>query len=501
MLRRYLPDSLTAPCVFLMVLAWPLAALAASEDSGAQAQDEEAADPVAEIQQLNRTGMQYFDDLNYAMAEKMLLQALAMVEKSDLAHGPAGLATNGNLAVLYSAGLRQPDKAVHHFKKALAIKPDLRLSKQRATPETEANLARAKAEMAGGAGPAPGAPTAPAASAENPLSCPTGGEIHQGDEITFNCTTSETLNPANVMLYYKANGAEDYQALQMTKEEASGGITSWTAKVPGAHTQASAVPFFVEANDADGESLAVSGSEDNPSVIVVHGGGVAMGPPPLDGEEEEEEEEEEEYYEIDDANPLAALERDRWREHEGSKGTWLLSLGMGSGLGYASGHSTEAFGKFKVGFSPGFAPATLGHAVWEVAYFVGRQTALSLGGRHQWITGGPPGTATGAHTLLLRSLFFTEEKGKVRWYFACAAGWGEGFRMQVEANVSDEEGNPTGQTVKDTVRGGPFVAGIGGGMLYKLARRWHLTIDTQALAGFTHFSAVFDLTAGARLVF
>jgi hypothetical protein len=512
---RYFAGSLTALFTLLLLQVRPLAAPAdakgdeakAADAKAADAKGGEAADPAAKVQQLNRTAMQYFDDLNYALAEKNLLEALAIVEKANLGSGPAGLATNGNLAVLYSAGLRKPDKAVFHFKKALALKPDLKLNKQRATPETEANLVRAKAEMAGGAGPAPaGAPKVGEPPAEtaatSPLNCPTGGEIQTGDEITFKCTTSRALNPATVMLYYKANGAEDYQALQMTKEGTSGGTTTWVAKVPGTHTQASAVPFFIEATDASGDSLAVAGREDNPNVITVRGSGVAAGPPPLaGGEGEEGEEEEEEEEEIDDSNPLAAIERDRWREHQGSKGTWLVALGVGSGLGYASGHSTEAFGKFKVGFNPGFAPATLGHAMWEVAYFVGRQTALSIGGRHQWITGGPPGTATGAHTLLLRSLFFTEETGKVRWYFALAAGWGEGFRMQVTANVSDEEGNPTGQTVKDTVRGGPFVAGIGGGMLYKLSRRWRLTIDTQALAGFAHFSAVLDLTAGARLVF
>ena len=47
---------------------------------------------------------------------------------------------------------------------------------------------------------------------------------------------------------------------------------------------------------------------------------------------------------------------------------------------------------------------------------------VALGGRHQGIFGGPKGTATGAHSLLVRSLFFTEDEGKVRWYFALAAG-------------------------------------------------------------------------------
>jgi hypothetical protein len=487
--------NLTALFTFLLVLARPFA-VSAAEAPDAKAGD--AADPVAKIQQLNRAGMQYFDDLNYAMAEKSLLEALALVDKANLASGPAGLSTHGNLGVLYSAGFKKPDKSVFHFKKALAIKPDLKLSKQRSSPETEANLARAKAEMAGGpkAGVAVG-PREDAASGEA-LSCPTEGEVQAGDEITFKCTTSGAIKVASVTLHYKPNDGEEFQALQMAKESSTAAVTTWIAKVPGAHTQGTMVPFFVAANDPSGETLAISGREDNPSIIIVKGAGVAAGPPPVaaGGEAEEEEEEGEDF---DDKNPLAQLERERWREHQGSKGSWLISAGAGSGLGYASGKSTEAFGKYGVGFNSGVAPASLGHLVWEVAYFVGRQTAMSIGGRHQGIFGGPKGTATGAHSLLVRTLFFTEDEGKVRWYFALAAGGGEGFRLRVEASIKDSEtGDNTGYTVKDTVRGGPFVAGFGGGMLYKIGRRWHLSLDSQALVGIPHASAVVDLTAGLR---
>ena len=322
-----------------------------------------------------------------------------------------------------------------------------------------------------------------------------------GDEVVLRCTTQESLNPAAVMLYYKSNSGDEFQALQMAKEGSSGGVVTWIAKVPGSHTQAASLPFFVEASDASGEVLAESGSEENPSVVTLKGAAIGMGPPPVSDEEYDEEYDEDEEEEIDDENPLAGLERERWREHEGSKGSWLLALGVGSGIGYASGHATEAFGKYGVGFNPGIAPASLGHVMWEVAYFVGRKTALSIAGRHQGIFGGPAGTATGAHSVLLRALFFTEEQGKIRWYFALAAGGGEGFRLGVSAQVRDEDGNPTGYTVKDTVRGGPFLTGMGGGMLYKLGRRMHLTVDTQALLGITHTSVVVDLTAGVRWQF
>jgi hypothetical protein len=456
--------------------------------------------------------MQLFDDLNLALAEKTLLEALAIVEKNNLVSGPAGLATHGNLAVLYSVGLRNPDKAVFHFKKALAIKPDLKMSKQRATPETEANLARAKAEMGGGALPAaasgpkimPSGESAPVVG----IKCPTGGEVQAGDDITLKCLTSADLRVGSVALYYKANGGDSYQMLPMTQSGTSGGSTTWVAKIPAAHARAKWIPVYFEARDERGTSLASSGREDSPSVIAVRGGETASaGPVVVAGEGENadgEEEEEEEGEEIDDSNPLARLENERRREHQGSKGTWWLGLGFGSGAGYASGNSTETFPDQKVGFNPGLALAALGHAVPEIGYFVGRSTALAITGRDQLILGGWKGTPWGANAVLLRVLFFTDGDEKIRWYFATAAGWGDAFRLQVNAQSQrvDQNGQFAGEIpFKDTVKGGPWAVGIGGGMLYKLNRRWRWTVDTQALLGFTHYSAVLDLTTGLRWMF
>jgi tetratricopeptide (TPR) repeat protein len=501
-MSRHFAGSLTASLTTVLLLTPCWTTL--GEAKGAEVA-KEAEDPVPRLQELNRAGMQYFDDLNYAMAEKTLLEALALVEKSNLGGAPAALATHGNLAVLYSAGLAKPDKAVFHFKKALAIKPDLRLSKQRATPETEANLARAKAEMAGGSGASGGTPVRPGEptveEGGGDFRCPTGGEVEAGDEITLRCLTTANVQAATVMLYYKSSGAEEFEVARMAKEGSGGEVTTWVGTIPAARTQGTSVLIYFEAYDDAGNSLAASGNEGSPSVIAVKGGGggaMGAGPPPVE-EEWEEEEEEEEYEDFDDSNPLAALERERWREHEGSKGSWWIGLGIGSGLGYASGDYTEAFGpRYGVRFTSGVAWAATGHLVPEFGYFVGRRTALALTGRNQGIFGGPKGTATGAHSILLRVLFFTEDSEKVRWYFATAAGWGEGFRMQVTASVKDPVTGLQIGTVKDTVRGGPFLAGIGGGMQLKLTRHWRWTVETQALLGFTDISAVLDLTTGAR---
>jgi hypothetical protein len=114
---------------------------------------------------------------------------------------------------------------------------------------------------------------------------------------------------------------------------------------------------------------------------------------------------------------------------------------------------------------------------------------------------GREGTATGALTGLLRILFFSEDEGKFRWYFAGAVGAGEGFRFQLDATVVNPDNTAQSYTTKDTIRGGPYVAGIGGGMLYKLNRHFRWTIDTQFLVGFTNVSGVLDLSSGLRYQF
>jgi len=503
MLSRHFAGLLTLTLSLLLSLGGPKAA------SAAEANADASADPVEKVQKLNRYAMQLFDDHNFALAEKTLLEALGILEKHNLASAPASLGTHGNLAVLYSAGTKNPGKAVAEFKKAIAIKPDLKMSKQRATPETEANLARARAEMGGAPAPAPAPvprPTLVKAAAPEPkrpdasggLKCPDGGEIQAGDDVTLKCLSSG-IRASSVTLYYKPNGSDDFRVLPMSQGDSSGGVVTWTATIPGSDTSAKWLPMYFEARNDAGATVASSGRADSPNVITVKGADTGEAGPRPAGEGDEEGEEEEEGEEIDDNNPLARLENERRRQNQGSRGNWTFAFGLGSGLGYATGSRTEAFGNQGVQFKSGIAPAYLGHAVLELGYFIGRNTAMTLTGRHQWIQGSKYGAATGAHSGLLRFLFFTEPEGKVRWYYAISAGGGEGFRLRVNATTIDNNTGVANGTVHDTAQGGPFVVSpLGGGMTYRLTRRWHWTVDTQVLIGIPKYSVVMDLTTGLR---
>ena len=66
------------------------------------------------------------------------------------------------------------------------------------------------------------------------------------------------------------------------------------------------------------------------------------------------------------------------------------------------------------------------------------------------------------------------------------AGGGEGFRFTVYPDTDRT-------TFKDTVRGGPFLAGVGGGVYYEAAKAMSIVLEAKGLAGIPMFSVVGDL--------
>lgn len=173
--------------------------------------------------------------------------------------------------------------------------------------------------------------------------------------------------------------------------------------------------------------------------------------------------------------------------------TWI-GLGVGAGAGYANGDGVEAFDAYVSKYRPGFAPASLAHATPELGRFIRPNIALSLQGRLQWRPHKDEYTASGAWAVLARALFFTKGP-RARFYSSLAAGGGDGFRLVVKARTAD------GKTVQDTVRGGPFLAGGGGGFSYALGDRFTWIVESNLLVGVPIVSMVLDLNTGLRASF
>ncbi len=174
---------------------------------------------------------------------------------------------------------------------------------------------------------------------------------------------------------------------------------------------------------------------------------------------------------------------------------WWIGLGLGSGFGYAKGDGLEYRTDLRSKFGAGISWAGLGHIAPEIGVHLGRTLALSLEGRTQWIpqSGKDAGRyASGANAVLLRFLFFTSPR-RFRAYGAAMVGFGV-FRMLVYADSSMPG-------LKDTVRGGPILMGLGGGVSYQLNQSLSLVLEVNGLAGYQAFSAVGDLNSGLQINF
>jgi hypothetical protein len=110
---------------------------AAAGDGAGPARADGADDVVAGVTKLNRKAIAEWENLNFDEARKILDQALAEGAKAGLGRHPVTARTYVNLGVVALTGFKQRDVALDSFAKALAIQPDIRLSRNVANPEVQ----------------------------------------------------------------------------------------------------------------------------------------------------------------------------------------------------------------------------------------------------------------------------------------------------------------------------------------------------------------------------
>lgn len=463
-----------------------------------------AIEQAAKVLKLNREAMELYESLDFELAKRTLLEALDLGEAANLGNHTVMVRTHANLAVVYALGLKDEARAVKQLREALELKPDFKPSRDYATPEMTRLLSRAQRELKEGTpaerprrkvtdeeiktlvdAPLPKAD--PAESGDRPkgklpsaaLDCPTSGEVQAGDEVTLRCVTAPDLRPSSVVMFYKRSGKDDFTSVPMKSTAGEGDARRWVGRIPAGEVAGKWLPIYFEARDGRGAALAMSGRNDSPSIINVRGD--AEG----NGEQAAVRTREEAAPTGEDGQPRGyAL---------GPNRLWI-GLGLGSGGGYAKGDGVEAYRQYVHSFQPGLAGEGLAHVVPEIGYFLTPTFALSLQGRSQYIPRDNRYTAAGANAVLARALFFGGgDRG--RFYGALAAGGGEGFRLSVKASTMD------GEVVHDTVRGGPILAGVGGGFSYAFNGTFSWMIESNLLAGFPTFSTALDVNTGLRASF
>ncbi|HEX3698684.1 MAG TPA: tetratricopeptide repeat protein [Polyangia bacterium] len=492
---------------------------------------------VDRLVQMNQKALDDYDTLEFDSAKRRLLEALVIGKKAGLDNHPVLARTYVHLGAVYLTGYKDRQKSLQSFIRALEIDPSITIQKSMLSSELADVFAQAtrQAKPRAAAAPPPPPPPKPApvetpkavvapppprpapatqahrgtlpvegevpppplpakasgknqdSDSEEPdlpvhinaLDCPVNDETPPEKNVAVRCAVAPELGATSVTLLYRVPGSEDFVESPMKKTP-----KGWfVGRIPKKAVSGKAVQFYFEARDRAGKALASNGRGDSPNLILIreHADGDSA-----DGDDEGRRPEVEE-------NPL---EDTRDVPSQFGRRRWWLGLMAGSGIGYAGGDGPEARTELRGVFLPGIAFSSLGHLAPEIGLQLGAHLALSLQGRNQYIPQAKKYeryAATGAQSVLLRVLLMTGQH-RVRAYGAAMVGGGEGFRLVIYPDPQD-------RNFKDTVRGGPGLAGLGAGVTVDVTSAFSLVLELNGLVGFPHFSAVADGHAGFQVNF
>jgi hypothetical protein len=521
--------------------------------SQARAEDQAA---IEKIVQMNKKALDDYDTLEWDSAKKTLLDALMLGKKAGLDNHPVMARTYVHLGAVYITGLKNRDKAIQSFTRALEIDPAIQLSKGIATSDVADAFAEAKRARGGGGGgggdttpppskkrrgpvmegdnsgeaPPPRRKAAPKSSTSDDdseekdlpikiqaLDCPNEDEAIIDKPATLRCAVAPNLPVAKVFLMYREPGKEDYTEIPMTRSPKGW----WVGKVPKKAVTGTSVAYYFEGRDASGKPVVRNGEKDGPNFLL---------PMEEDAYKELKSKKREDLGE-DVENPLekqagpvkgniyGRKRKDVGLDVRYGNRKWWIGLGGGSGFGYAKGDGLEAvnrspdqeFHSLKTIFAPGGAWAGLGHLAPELGFQLTPNFALSLEGRFQLL---PPQqgqfskyAATGAAAGFLKGMIYTKQS-QIRFFGTGIVGAGE-FRLVVKPvaslNLTCSGSNPDRlcnvQNFQDTVRGGPAIVGGGGGVYYEAGHRTSIVFEVHGLAGVPVFSFVVDAQLALQINF
>jgi hypothetical protein len=530
-------------------LRWALAgAVAAALTLSAgqvRAQDQAA---IERLVQMNKKALDDFDMLEWDSAKRSLLEALVTGKKAGLENHPVMARTYIHLGAVYITGFKDHQKGLQSFVRALEIDPTIKLSKAMATPELNDAFAeagrqvRSRGASGGESAPAPPPPAPPppppptrrrapvmdsdasepappprparrpppAASAEDDsgepdlpvriaaLDCPVPDEVPPEKPVVVRCAVAASLPVTKVFLMYREPNKEDFTAVEMERTP-----KGWfQGKIPKKVVVGKSVQFYFEGRNDKGRPVVSNGRGDSPNLMLIREEAVAeeaeKAAPRVKRKRGAAEEDENPLEERQTTGPRLYLGKvDKSKiglDTRYGKRKWWIGLGLGSGYGYAKGNGLEARQDLQSAFAPGLAWAGLGHLAPEVGYHLNPDLAVSIQGRFQYIP--QPAqyskfVARGAQSVLARLLMFTRQQ-QIRFYGSVMAGGGEGFRFTLFPDAARP-------TFKDTVLGGPVLAGVGGGVSYEVSNAVTLVLEVNGLAGFPTFSFVADFNAALQI--
>lgn len=183
--------------------------------------------------------------------------------------------------------------------------------------------------------------------------------------------------------------------------------------------------------------------------------------------------------------------------HRRGAGSFWVGLGGGMGSGWHPLRALEGASDLKT--TSGYSNTGLVVSP-EVGWQITRGFAIAIAGRHQFLPANgwqqgqgaePPRMANAAFLRLVWSI----GAGNAVWLLSAAAGGGDGFRLMVPRRPG------AGLPHDDTVRGGPFAFGPGGGFAYHFHRAFAWHAEARVLIGAPDLAGVLEVNTGPQIGF
>ena len=306
------------------------------------------------------------------------------------------------------------------------------------------------------------------------------------------------MRATRLVLHYRPAGTESFSQVIMPKL----GQGEYQGVVPASATTGKSLQFFVETR---GPIKLNNGSAESPNLLIVRegappvGGGEAVAvaapesadpAPPADQVVQQTSQDENPLAAIDAARQLSLMKRR-------PAGRFFAAFGLGTGYGWQPGGFLEFRREREI--TSGSLPGGM-TVLPEVGYQLMDHLAVSIQLRVQYvpITGsGDPlgGTPANRASAVLAKGIYTFGEGKLQPMASACVGGGDGFRLRVPNDRGIE------LVRSDTVRGGPLVAGFGGGVVYNITQRLAWPSEARVLLGFPSVGALLEIGTGIAYTF
>jgi len=459
------------------------------------------ADVIDKITQLNREALAAIDKREFEKARELLKRALDTCNSAKLEKHPVAARTHVHMGVVIIQGFKNPELGKKQFAMAIAIDPNITITKSLSTPDLEEAFAEAKTEasvLAGsgdndGARPAPApAPAPPVREAPKRTEAPpssgfsyhTVSEVKQGSSIVVTVTVDESLKFSKLVLAYREQGTSEFLGREMEPV----GDGAYRAEIPASATNGSSVAYYMEAQDEEANPVASRGTETRPLVI-----SFAATAKPSSG-----------HADATVERKAESRKHDEDEEEEGA-GKIFVSLLVGSGIGYTSGKGEV---NADVPVSGTASGALLGHVAPEVGYWISPTLMLSLQGRVQFVTGTTElmkGSKTyqpvwGALAVFAKATWAAPASGNWRPFLSGGVGAGQIRHVVTFGNLTDC-GSTGNQKCVDSVAAGPLLAEVGAGVSYKLTPAVALILSSNLETAAPKFTLNLDINGGVGFVF